>query len=616
MPPVTRATSLWGSFLLAAFLLLVSSQSFAQERRRTLLVPPTLGQPRNEAELSVRLQRLPRRTLQSLPLLQRSEWAEGLRAPGEGAIRLVDVLGNLLPAGLPVSLPLVRVLPVQPGTTRLRLRDGFLEVAVLSVELLRRGHATPHPVARASLSRSFPPELALSAASRQGEPDAFAARFRGPASALPSTVALRSFDAESGYLDTLTDLGLSSRACPDDTPSAEAGQLGCAETDFLRLVMDSVERRHPAVAHRSLVAEVGGHVALAWGDGPEPTWLVGAPLELPASRYRVRVRTTILRNYAGGKPAVGGDDSEAERIVEQELAAAAGVWGQCGVALPPRSEWFIQVVDPPPVTLVEVGCAGGTLASGGQLSLKVGGRWVSVRTRRGESPREVAVRFAFLLQKEGWLVLLDRNPKARSAAGPSYDLRVQDRAGRLLELSVGRAGVESTDRTLRLCPGEVDFADGLEHFSDDNAASGTLEERALLRAFMDEDPRTIDLFVVPVFSGLGRIGESFIRSSGGSIENVLILDRAGVRAGARSLTLAHELGHILLQMPGHPDDFGVDTPTSLMDADAADATIFGPRRMTIEDCRRALRQSGPAAPVVLLEEWPLPEALSETAVPQ
>lgn len=58
-------------------------------------------------------------------------------------------------------------------------------------------------------------------------------------------------------------------------------------------------------------------------------------------------------------------------------------------------------------------------------------------------------------------------------------------------------------------------------------------------------------------------------------------------------------------MPGHPDDYGVDSPSSLMDADAADPTIFGPRRLSVSECERALRQSGPSAPVPLLSAWPL-----------
>jgi hypothetical protein len=85
----------------------------------------------------------------------------------------------------------------------------------------------------------------------------------------------------------------------------------------------------------------------------------------------------------------------------------------------------------------------------------------------------------------------------------------------------------------------------------------------------------------------------------------VLVDRAAILAGARSHVLAHELGHVLLNLPGHPDDYGVDQPTSLMDADATDPSIFGPRRLSIAECERALRERGPRARAPLLEPWPL-----------
>jgi hypothetical protein len=115
----------------------------------------------------------------------------------------------------------------------------------------------------------------------------------------------------------------------------------------------------------------------------------------------------------------------------------------------------------------------------------------------------------------------------------------------------------------------------------------------------------VDLFVIPSFARGGRIGETFTTHRGGSISNTIIMDRAGVIVGARSFALAHEIGHILLGVPGHLDDYGTDQPTQLMDADASDGTIFGPRRLSIAECERALRQSGPGAPFPLLREWPL-----------
>jgi hypothetical protein len=85
----------------------------------------------------------------------------------------------------------------------------------------------------------------------------------------------------------------------------------------------------------------------------------------------------------------------------------------------------------------------------------------------------------------------------------------------------------------------------------------------------------------------------------------VIEDRAGVRADRSSFALAHELGHVLLDDPGHPDDFGIDTPTRLMDADAANSSAYGPRRLLVEECVRAVRQSGPGSASGLLTRWPL-----------
>jgi hypothetical protein len=42
-----------------------------------------------------------------------------------------------------------------------------------------------------------------------------------------------------------------------------------------------------------------------------------------------------------------------------------------------------------------------------------------------------------------------------------------------------------------------------------------------------------------------------------------------------------------------------------MDADAADPSIFGPRRLSLEECERAVRQSGPQTAIPLLTTWPL-----------
>jgi hypothetical protein len=84
-----------------------------------------------------------------------------------------------------------------------------------------------------------------------------------------------------------------------------------------------------------------------------------------------------------------------------------------------------------------------------------------------------------------------------------------------------------------------------------------------------------------------------------------MLDRAGIRVRRSSLTLAHELGHVLMNLPGHPDDYGVDTPGLLMDSDAAEESPFGPRRLSLDECARVVRESGPRSKPSLLVEVPI-----------
>jgi hypothetical protein len=254
---------------------------------------------------------------------------------------------------------------------------------------------------------------------------------------------------------------------------------------------------------------------------------------------------------------------------------------------------------------VALGCVHGLSASGGAIELKLQGKTVRVATEAGMLPRQVARRLGLVLEKAGFVVAISDNPRVAAGAHPTADVLVRDKRGRMVELAPPASGVVSTDPTLGACIGSVNLEDGLQHFGDVDAHVGTLEERTLIKAFDDFDPATIEVFMVPGFARGGRIGESFIASDRGSISNAVVLDRAGVRSNRASFTLAHELGHVLLDDPGHPDDFAADTPTLLMDADASDPTAFGPRRLTMAECVRAVRQSGAAAPSPLLAPWPL-----------
>lgn len=445
---------------------------------------------------------------------------------------------------------------------------------------------------RATLSRTLPAELG----SLPG-PDHDALRFLlvGSPDAVVDSLEALTLGVDGRPLDVQVRLRAEPTTCPDGV----APELVCRSTPALRLVADELERQHPALKARSLRAQLGGKLRLSSGGHGLLELPVTGPL--PGGPLRARLRVLVLRARAGGVPAIGGTEAGARQLIQKELASAAGVWAQCGVELGTPGATSVAVVDPPASQLLVVGCGLGLPASGGALQLTRGGQRLTLPTHAGEPPSAVALRLADALARGGEAPSVFENQRTASDAMPSADvfLPVKSRVAALADAPL------SSDPTLPLCLGQVDLSDGLAHFGDGDAFAGTLEERALLRAFDDGDPRSVELLVVPRFAGGERIGESFIVSPGSSLSSSLIIDRSAILAGARSFALAHELGHVLLQVAGHPDDFGSDLPTSLMDADAADSSIFGPRRLSVAECERAILQSGPGSPLPLLEPWPL-----------
>ncbi|MDW8252123.1 MAG: hypothetical protein RMJ98_22740, partial [Myxococcales bacterium] len=310
----------------------------------------------------------------------------------------------------------------------------------------------------------------------------------------------------------------------------------------------------------------------------------------------------LVRESPHGSPPFGFTDEMAKALARTQIARVNTIWGQCGISFGPPEQAEITLVDPPGPVLLAVGCGAGFPAAGGKLSFRIEGREIAVTTDAEQSPASVARRIAWTLERHGFRSMVSDNLRLSSMAMETADVIARRRDGKLALLTELR----STDPRLRVCIGTVDLTDGLQHFTDVDAVAGTLEERTLLRALDDGDPRTIEVIFVPSFATGGRIGESFIAGDRGSLRNMLLEDRAGIRADTVSFALAHELGHVLLDVPGHSDDFGNDTPTRLMDSDAADPSPFGPRRLTLAECQRAIRQSGPRAVTPLLTPWPGP----------
>lgn len=515
------------------------------------------------------------------------------------ALRIYDGARAAEPAKLTGKRPLrLGVQGARAGVATLAFEGTEMRVRVLELRVLdSRDNVVDLARSHASLSRSIP-------ARAPGEaPSSESLRFvvAGVKGSLPSTLSIATHRVSLAPLDSLGDVSLERTPCPARVDA----ELECATSPPITLWGDVVDRSHPDVRATALVAEVGGKLVVGVDDSLLAL-RIGGPRDgaLGAvGRLRGRLRVRILRQGPGGDPAIGENVDAALALARQELGTANALFGQCGIVFGTERELDVKVVDPPPPHLVALGCGEGLPASGGALSLRVGGRDVRVVTREGDTPVVVANELARAIGKAGRVAVVSPNALASPGALRSVDVLVRDERGGPVEIVPGEPF--NTDPTLGVCLGEVELADGLSYFSDFDAAAGTLEERTLLKAFDDGDPASIEVLVVPAFARAGRIGESFIYGEGASLRNAVIVDRAAIRAGPRSFALSHELGHILLNLPGHPDDFGVDRPSSLMDADATDPTVFGPRRLSLEECQRALRESGPGAAAPLLEPWPL-----------
>ena len=511
------------------------------------------------------------------------------------------------PAGQELGLQGVSV-----GESRLRFVRGDLSVQVLEVRAYDwQDRAVNLATSHASISRVVPPVLADEQSGQEGtDPDALYWVVTGDPAYLPDRLTLASHRATGELMDTLRDVPLTAVSCPGGLP-----EFQCRRSPPIRAVGDATDRQHPLVRSTSLLAEVGGRIFVQIEGREAVSIRVGGPRSTSLGaieRLRVKIKTHIIRATAGGTPPVGGSDAGAVQLLKDELSIASALWGQCGVNFGDPAELDIKVVDPPPPYLLGVGCELGLPASGGALTFLVNGSRLEVPVSAGDTPRAVADRTVRALEALGFRAVLSANAKIARGALRTVDVLVYDAKGQPATLAQTLESPLSSDATLSACIGEVDLSDGLTHFSDYDAAAGTIEERSLIKAFDDGDPTSIDLYIIPNFAHSGRIGESFIYADGASVRNAVIIDRAGIRAGSRSHTLAHEIGHILLDMPGHPDDYGVDMPSTLMDADAADASIFGPRRLSVSECERALRQSGPGTPAPLLTPWPLYSAKDKT----
>jgi hypothetical protein len=524
-----------------------------------------------------------------------------LETSGDGEIRIIAGGGGPWPMTKPIPAGAF-LQGVRTGEVRIKARGKVIAIAdVLGIDFIESNGqgASVDPVkSHASLERTPP--------AREGDskdPDALRIRIAIPAGAAdPSSVAVESASSAGSAMDTLAQAAVAPAPCAPDLRGVH-----CFVSAPIRIVVDDVDRTHPLVADRSVRGEVGGALVARVGKANQSIRVEGprASSAGPIPRLRVAMRPFVVRMTPGGAPAIGGNETGAVAAVRAELAVASATWGQCGVTFGDVQNLEVKVVDPPPAHLLSLGDDVGLPAAGGDIRFRADDKPVSISVPRGAPLDRVAMLLSLAISKAGLVPVLSSNPRIPPGTSGSIDVSVRRRDGSLATLSVVPQAPLSTDPVLSVRIGAVDLSDGLLHFGDIDSMAGTLEERTLVKAFDDGNPLSVEIVIIPFFSGSGRIGESFIGTDSPSMRNVILMDRAGVRARRSSLTLAHELGHVLLNAPDHPDDYGIDTPTLLMDSDASDASAFGPRRLTENECARVVREAGPHARVPLLSRWPL-----------
>ncbi len=420
--------------------------------------------------------------------------------------------------------------------------------------------------------------------------------------------------ASNAVIDSLTVESVDATGQVRDRQSLAwaRGADGTARSSFLRLVGDDIDRSAPGVEAHTLRVALGDRVRVAAminGVGHALEASVGhvGSQDGPTSLREATIRALIVRAAPRGVPVIGKDDADAIAIVRNQINSANQIWLQCFVSFGAPAQSDVSIVDPPPPALLAIADEDGLPArGGGELRLRANGVTIDAgTTRAGAAPIETALQIASALRKAGFRARATENPLTEMGAGRSADVLVRDAQDRLVTLSALEGRPISTDRRQTIAIGSVDLGDGLAEFNNMTASAGSLEERTLIKSLADDDPATIDIFVVNRFSFGTRQGEAFIENGGGPIANVVVLDRVGLRQQHTAFTLPHEIGHVLLNQPYHPDNMGPDAPWMLMDSDSNAGTVTGPKRLTWDECHRARAQSAGALPPLLRAAQPV-----------
>jgi len=445
--------------------------------------------------------------------------------------------------------------------------------------------------------RSLPRDIGAATRSDQ-DPENFRVELRDPSAAS---------DVLYARLEAVSPSG-ERRGVLRHVPLQREARTEIFRSAFLRLVADTTDSSAPDIGFQILRAQLGDRVQVSLA-GPGTTSSVALSVgrvsgyDAARSPLRGTLHLTVLRVAAGGTLAVGDNEVEALSLARRQVEIANEIWAQCFIDFGPPEAASVRAVDPPPPALIAIADLDGLPAlRSAKIILRANDRRVGpVFIGAGSTPERTAGALGRALRQAGFQAEVTTNPRAELGAGMSADVVVRDSRGVLVRLSRDPSAPLTTDTQQTLAIGGVDLSDGLDEFDNTLAVTGTLEERSLVKLLADDDPTTIDVFLINRFVNRARQGEAFIEADGSAMANTLIFDRNAVRFERQAWVQAHELGHVLLDEAFHPDNIGIDRPWLLMDADARQGRVTGPKRISDAECAKARRRSGPTAYPVLLK---------------
>jgi len=543
----------------------------------------------------------------------------------------VSVLGGLrvLRGGKPAPTPLILKPDELPATLRLQATDPSTGSRSLALLLAHGPEVTRRPLHAVELafldSQNRPLRAAMSglAISQRVTSDASLPRGtdHGLTSRDPRNVRLQITD--SSAIGKRVEARLESISPTGEVRHAFVLSLVRQDTSqpfrsrFVRLVGDHVDRDARGVAGQALLVALRDSVRVVYtssGATFSQAMRVSRPGDEPStiSARRASLRLFVLRAAKGGLPVIGTDDASAIRLMRAEITSANEIWLQCNITFGAPSEVPLEIADPPDRGFIAIANRDGLPARGGAIQLRADGKMLPlIIVNAGSAALDTSLKIAEVLRANGFDAQVTINPRTVFGAASGADIVVRRRNGELALIDAAPGFPLSTDPQQRIELGVVDLGDGLEEFDNMTAASGTLEERMLIKTLADDDPSTVDVFIINRFTHGTRQGEAFIEASAGAIGNAVILDRTGLRHRETAWTMAHELGHVLLNQPLHPDNVGRDRPWLLMDSDNNRGTVNGPKRLTPEECAQARDSAG--TPVGVLK--PFAERSAAKAAP-